>query len=106
MAEPTVAKQGDNQILVEVPGIKTEEDKKRIKKLIARAAHLQMMAVDEDRVARVYNMTPAEAKKYGDIILPDVKNSKKRYLLKQIPILDGSMLTDARVGFDRQTIYP
>jgi len=92
--------------LVEVPGVKTEEDKKRVKKLIARAAHLQMMAVDEDRVARVYNMTQAEAKKYGDIILSDVKNREnEKYLLKQIPILDGSMLTDAKVGFDRQTNF-
>jgi preprotein translocase subunit SecD len=106
LAEPTVAKQGQDKILVEVPGIKTEEDKRRIKKLIARAAHLQMMAVDEDRVGRVYNMTPAEARKYGDIILPDVKNPDEKYLLKQIPILDGSMLTDAKVGFDRQTNQP
>ncbi len=106
LAEPTVAKQGTDKILVEVPGIKTEEDKKRIKKLIARAAHLQMMAVDEDRAARVYNMTPAEAKKYGDVILPDVKNPNEKYLLKQIPILDGSMLTDAKVGFDRRTNLP
>jgi len=47
LAEPTVAKQGEDKILVEVPGIKTKEDEKRIKELIARAAHLQMMAVDE-----------------------------------------------------------
>ncbi len=101
LAEPTVAKQGTDKILVEVPGIKTPADEQRIRELIARAAHLQMMAVDEDRAARVYSMTPAEAKKYGDVILPDVKNPKEKYLLKAIPILDGSMLTDAKVGFDR-----
>ena len=101
LAEPTVAKQGTDKILVEVPGIKSAEDEQRIRELIARAAHLQMMAVDEDRAARVYTMSPAEAKKYGDVILPDVKNEKRKYLLKQIPILDGSMLTDAKVGFDR-----
>ncbi len=101
LAEPTVAKQGQDKILVEVPGIKTPADEQRIRELIARAAHLQMMAVDEDRAARVYSMSPNEAKKYGDVILPDVKDSKRKYLLKQIPILDGSMLTDAKVGFDR-----
>ncbi len=101
LAEPTVAKQGLDKILVEVPGIKTPADEQRIRELIARAAHLQMMAVDEDRAARVYSMSPAEAKSYGDVILPDVKNPKEKYLLKAIPILDGSMLTDARVGFDR-----
>ena len=101
LAEPTVAKQGTDKILVEVPGIKTPADEQRIRELIARAAHLQMMAVDEDRAARVYTMSPEEAKKYGDVILPDVKNPKEKYLLKAIPILDGSMLTDAKVGFDR-----
>jgi len=101
LAEPTVAKQGTDKILVEVPGIKTPADEQRIRELIARAAHLQMMAVDEDRAARVYTMSPAEAKKYGDVILPDVKNPQEKYLLKAIPILDGSMLTDAKVGFDQ-----
>ncbi len=100
LAEPTVAKQGEDKILVEVPGIKTPEQEQRIRELIARAAHLQMMAVDEGRASRVDSMSPAEAKKYGDVILPDVK-SPERYLLRQIPILDGSMLTDAKVGFDK-----
>jgi preprotein translocase subunit SecD len=101
LAEPTVAKQGEEKILVEVPGIKTQADEQRIRELIARAAHLQMMAVDEERAARVYTITLAEAAKYGDIILPDVKKKDEKYLLKQIPILDGAMLTDAKVGFDR-----
>ncbi|SFV57928.1 Protein-export membrane protein SecD (TC 3.A.5.1.1) [hydrothermal vent metagenome] len=100
LAEPTVAKQGEDKILVEVPGVKTPEQEQRIRELIARAAHLQMMAVDEDRASRVDSMSQAEAKKYGDVILPDVKSSEK-YLLRQIPILDGSMLTDAKVGFDK-----
>lgn len=101
LAEPTVAKQGEDKILVEVPGIKTKEDENRIKALIARAAHLQMMAVDESRADRVMTMTTAEAKKYRDIILPDVKNEQEKYLLREIPILDGSMLTDAKAIIDK-----
>ena len=100
LAEPTVAKQGEDKILVEVPGIKTQADEQRIRELIARAAHLQLMAVDEDRQARVATMNANEAKSFGDVILPDV-NTGERYLLKQIPVLDGSMLTDAKVGFDK-----
>jgi preprotein translocase subunit SecD len=102
LAEPTVAKQGEDKILVEVPGIKTQEDEQRIRELIARAAHLQLMAVDEERVARVDSMSAAEAKSYGDVILPDV-NTGQKYLLKAIPVLDGSMLTDAKVGFDENS---
>ena len=101
LAEPTVAKQGEDKILVEVPGIKTAKDEQRIRELIARAAHLQMMAVDEDRATRVDTMSRAEAKKFGDVILLDVATPEK-YLLRAIPILDGSMLTNATVGFDKQ----
>ena len=100
LAEPTVAKQGEDKILVEVPGIKTQEDEQRIRELIARAAHLQLMAVDEERAARVETMSEAEAKSFGDVILTDV-NTPEKYLLHQIPVLDGSMLTDAKVGFDK-----
>jgi len=96
LAEPTVAKQGKEQILVEVPGVKTKEERERIKALIAKPAYLTMMAVDEGRANDVYGMSDAEAKSYGDIILSDVKNPKEKYLLKAIPILTGSMLTDAK----------
>ena len=99
LAEPTVAKQGEDKILVEVPGIKTQEDEQRIRELIARSAHLQLMAVDEDRNIRVNTMSPSEAKSFGDVILPDV-NTPEKYLIRAIPVLDGSMLTDAKVGFD------
>lgn len=99
LAEPTVAKQGQDKILVEVPGIKTQEDEQRIRELIARAAHLQLMAVDEDRNVRVDTMSIPEAKSFGNVILPDV-NTPEKYLLRAIPVLDGSMLTDAKVGFD------
>ncbi len=101
LAEPTVAKQGKDEILVEIPGIKTKEDEKRIKALIAKQAHLVQMAVDEDRADRVNTMSEAEAKKYGDVILEDVKNPKIKYLLRQIPILDGAMITDAKAIYDR-----
>lgn len=101
LAEPTVAKQGTDKILVEVPGIESREDIERLKKLIERAAHLQLMAVDEERIARVESMSEAEAKSFGNVILTDV-NTPEKYLLRAIPVLDGSMLTDASVGFDEQ----
>lgn len=99
LAEPTVAKQGEDNILVEIPGIKTQADEQRIRKLIERAAHLQLMAVDEDRAARVMSMSEEEAASFGDIILPDVATNEK-YLLRKIQVLDGSMLTDAKVAYD------
>ncbi len=97
--EPTVAKQGKDKILVELPGIKTQEDEQNARDIISKAAHLQLMAVDEDRMDQVESMSEAEAQEYGDVILKD-QNGKK-YILKQVPILDGSMLTDARVAFSQ-----
>ncbi len=102
LAEPTVARQGKDKILVEIPGIKTQAEEKRARELIAKAAHLQLMAVDEKKSDQVYDLSSSQALQYGDVIYSDVKNENKKYLLKAIPILDGSMLTDARVAFDIQ----
>ena len=101
LAEPTVARQGTEKILVELPGIKTQEDEQRARELISRAAKLELIAVDEERAMRVYNMTDAQAAQYGDVILPDKENPEVKYLLKEIPILDGGMLTTATVAFDQ-----
>ena len=101
LAEPVVARQGEEKILVELAGIKTQEEEQRARELISRAAKLELMAVDEDRSARVYTMSDADAAAYGDIILEDVKNPAIKHLVREIPILDGGMLTDAHVGFDQ-----
>ncbi|WP_304546117.1 protein translocase subunit SecD [Sulfurimonas microaerophilic] len=101
LSEPVVAKQGEEKILVELAGIKTQEEEQRARELISRAAKLELMAVDEDRAARVYNMSAADAAAYGDVILEDAKNPGVKYLVREIPILDGGMLTNANVGFDQ-----
>ena len=73
LAEPVVARQGEEKILVQLAGIKTQEEEQRARELISRAAKLELMAVDEDRASRVYNMSDADAREYGDIILEDAK---------------------------------
>lgn len=98
LAEPSVTKQGDESILVEIPGIKTQEEEQRTKELIAKAAVLQMMAVDEDNIMK--NLSDEQAQHHGDVRLPFVQGNDS-LLLKAIPILDGSMLTDARVAYDQ-----
>lgn len=103
LSEPSVTKQGEDNILVQLPGIKTAEDEQAALDLIIRPAQLKMMAVDEERNARVDSMSEDEAKKYGDVILPFTHDPNSKILLKEISIIDGSMLTDARVAFDNQT---
>ena len=101
LTEPIVARQGEEKILVQLAGIKTQEEEQRARELISRAAKLELMAVDEDRNARVSNMSDSDAAEYGDVILEDVKNPVIKYLVREIPILDGGMLTDASMGFDQ-----
>ena len=101
LSEPIVARQGEEKILVELAGIKTQEEEQRARKLISRAAKLEMMAVDEARNARVNVMSDADAAEYGDVILSDVKDANRKYLIHEIPILEGGMLTNAAVGFDK-----
>lgn len=101
LAEPTVAKQGVDKILVELPGIKTLQEEQRARELISRAAKLELMAVDEERSMRVMEMNDAEAQSYGDKILEDALQPKMKHLVNDIPILDGTMLTDAQVGYDQ-----
>jgi len=57
------------------------------------------MAVDEKRRDRANTMSPTEAAQYGDVILPDARGDQIRHILKEIPIIDGSMLVDAKVAF-------
>ena len=106
LTEPSITKQGEENILVQLPGIKSQEDEQNALDLIIRPAQLKMMAVDEDRNARISVMTSAEAESYGDVILPFVDfvsgESSDKILLKEIPILDGSMITDARVAYDER----
>lgn len=101
LAEPTVIRQGETDIVVELPGIKTAEDEKAARELISKPANLELMAVDEDRADQVYSLTKYQAAQYGDIILEDTNNSQIKYLVKEIPILNGSQVVDAKVAFDQ-----
>jgi preprotein translocase subunit SecD len=96
LSEPSVTKQGKDQIVVELPGIKTKAEEDRARKLISTAAHLELMQVDNSRNPK----TEAEAQQYGDKILPSQDGTRK-YVVKELPILDGSMVTDARVGYNQ-----
>ncbi|WP_418185041.1 protein translocase subunit SecD [Aliarcobacter vitoriensis] len=101
LSEPTVLRQGESDIVVQLPGIKTAEDEKAARDLISKPANLELMAVDEDRMEQVYNMTSSQAAAYGNLILEDTNDPNRKYLVKEIPILDGSQIVDAQVGFSQ-----
>lgn len=97
VTEPVIVKQGDNQILVQLPGIK---DPQRALELIGRTAQLEFKLVDEDNVAR-YTGGPVPE---GDEVLPLKMRNRDTgivttvpLLLKKQALLTGELLTDARV---------
>ena len=102
LSEPSVLRQGETDIVVELPGIKTAEDEKAARELISKPANLELMAVDEERNDQVHNMTSSQAAAYGNVILEDTNNPNIKYLVKEIPILTGSQVIDAQVAFDQQ----
>lgn len=101
LAEPSVTQQGATDIVVQLPGIKTQAEEKAARELISKPANLELMAVDEERADQVYTMSASEAAQYGDIILEDTNNAAQKYLVKEIPILSGSQVIDAQVAFDQ-----
>ncbi len=66
VAEPSITAQGDDRILVQLPGI---EDAKHAKDLINRTAKLDFMMVSEDSKAGELQQWIADAEKAGDYSL-------------------------------------
>jgi preprotein translocase subunit SecD len=91
--EPTIARQGDRRIVVDLPGI---EDPQRAVALIGKTALLEFKLVDEKG--------DIDKALQGDIPGDDkiLYNSKKKpYLVKRETLLSGSAVKDARVEIDQ-----
>jgi protein-export membrane protein SecD len=96
--EPTIQRQGEDRILVELPGIDNPE---RVKALLGRTAKLTFQLVDGSASvddARHGKMPP------GDEILPSEERAARAgqppfYLLRKRVIVGGDMLVDAQVQF-------
>ena len=101
LSEPNVMRQGEEDIVVQLPGIKNSKDEQKARDLISKPANLELMAVDENRADEVYSMTKEDAAEYGNIILEQNDNSYTKYLVKEIPILTGRQIVDAQVAFDQ-----
>jgi preprotein translocase subunit SecD len=97
VSEPVIVKQGENQILVQLPGIK---DPQRALELIGRTAQLEFKLVDEENMSKA-GIGPVPE---GDELLMLKSRSRETgvvttapILLKKQTLLTGDMLTDARV---------
>ncbi|MEW6260282.1 MAG: protein translocase subunit SecD [Thermodesulfobacteriota bacterium] len=107
VSEPDIRIQGDNRILVQLPGIKETQ---RAKELIGKTALLEFKLVDEshDVDAAVKGNVPA-----GTELLYETREdketrrvSKTPFLVQKRALLTGNYLTDARVQIDSQYNEP
>lgn len=107
VSEPDIRIQGENRILVQLPGIKETQ---RAKDLIGKTALLEFKLVDEshDVDAAVKGNVPA-----GFELLYEVREDKETRRVSKTPFLvqkraqlTGNYLTDARVQIDSQYNEP
>ena len=107
VSEPEIARQGQNRILIQLPGV---EDPQRAKELIGKTALLEFKLVDD-----VNSLQRALAGDipFGDVILyqraEDPKTGAVRkipFLIKDKTLMTGDALQDARVRFDQYNNLP
>ena len=89
--EPAIQRQGDRRILIQVPGIGSAEE---LKRLIGTTAQLTFHPV----TGRGSGDVEAGAR---EIVLPDVDDESVLYRLEQSPVLSGEDLSDAQHSFDQ-----
>jgi protein-export membrane protein SecD len=91
--EPTIQRQGDNRIVVQLPG---EDNPERVKALIGKTAKLTFHLVDEKTslASAERGRMPLTSKKV------DGANGGT-YIVKRRIIVSGEHLTDANPGFDQ-----
>lgn len=90
VVDPQIARQGDNRLIVELPGV---EDPNRIKELLGQTAHMTFRLVDES--------ANPETPPPGEDALP-LENSPRKIVVRRRIDVDGADLTNARVGVDQQ----
>jgi preprotein translocase subunit SecD len=98
VAEPVIVPQGDNQILVQLPGIKEPQ---RAIELIGRTALLEFKLVDEENSleeALKGNVPPGSEILNQKVTDKDTGVITRRpYLIKRRALMTGDVLTDARM---------
>jgi preprotein translocase subunit SecD len=107
VSEPDIRRQGENRILIQLPGI---SDPQRAINLIGQTALLEFKLVDEehDVADALKGAVPPGTEILYQINEDDVtrRSSKVPFLIKKRSFLTGEYLTDARVQIDSQFSEP
>ena len=98
--EPTIQRQGENRILIQIPGLDdTEEVKERIK----QTGKLQFRLLCDDQ-----RTDPGQRVPLGCEELPDRNEANAQYWVKtaRVATVDGDDLNNAQPGFDQRNGEP
>ena len=100
--EPTITRQGDDRIVVEVPGL---QDPAELKSLLGKTAKMTFQLVDETASPTSTTVPP------DDELLPMANSTPGApvgppILVQRRIMVSGDRLTDAGAGFDQQTGQP
>ena len=99
VAEPVIAQQGADRIVVQLPGV---QDTAKAKDILGRTATLEIRMVDD--TAGALESALAGQVPYGTELY--VERGGRPLLVKKQVVLTGDRLTDAQPGFDNQTQEP
>lgn len=90
---PTIQRQGSNQIVVQLPGV---SDPTRVRTLIGTTAHMTFQMMDE-------NAIPGQPAPLGDEWLPMADNPQQQMAVNTYVAVDGASLSNAQASTDPQT---
>jgi preprotein translocase subunit SecD len=101
--EPTIQRQGEDRILVQLPGV---EDPDRIKRLLGKTAKMSFHLVDQRN--SVESAIKSGRIPPGSWLLPsDDKDEQGRmYLIRKRVMVSGDTLVDSQPSFDSRTNEP
>ncbi len=92
--EPTIQRQGDSRILIQVPGL---DDPKRLKDLLGTTAKMTFHLIDPFYDGGNVSRSSMQLKH---------ANNESTYVVERRSIIGGENLVDAQPGFDSQTNQP
>ncbi|HST76047.1 MAG TPA: preprotein translocase subunit SecD, partial [Acetobacteraceae bacterium] len=94
VADPQITRQGEQRIVVQLPGI---EDPNHVKELLGKTAHMTFQLVDENANPAAGGPPPP-----GDEYLPMQNQPNQKIAVRRRVDVDGGDLTDARAGANSQ----
>ncbi|MFA6279922.1 MAG: protein translocase subunit SecD [Bdellovibrionales bacterium] len=89
--EPSIQRQGDDRILVQLPGM---DDPQRIKNLLGQTAKLSFRLVDESA-----SMDPTQRVSPTAERMPSQESGKQSWVVQKRVMVSGDMLVDAQPSF-------